>query len=186
MKYRLTKKGRYIIAGFIVVLLALLIYGAFVLGTYQGTSKKIVEKAKVSESKIAIDAPKVTFVNGVPTNFVNRDIKSVFFLPDDATITQAGKKNIMEAYEFLKSQEGSIIVLEGFYNGYPDLEGSYYEELSARRADAVAAMLEGLGCPKEKIHKYNRGKSKQFNNGNSETELSKNRRVDMSIYVLNK
>ncbi len=103
-------------------------------------------------------------------------LQSVRFEYDKATLGGEEQKKLEGNAEWLKKNTGVKMLVEG----HCDQRGSteYNLSLGERRANAVKQMLIKLGVPTERLTTTSFGKEKLLANGDSDEEMSQNRRAN--------
>lgn len=103
-------------------------------------------------------------------------LQTLFFDYDKATLPGAEKEKLSGNVEWMKKNSSSKMLVEG----HCDQRGSteYNLSLGERRANAVKQMLVSKGVSASRITTVSFGKEKLLAEGESESEMSKNRRAN--------
>jgi outer membrane protein OmpA-like peptidoglycan-associated protein len=192
MRYRLTGRGRLVVAALIIIIIAAVSFAAGYLARQSapshlgGEPAPSVSLAGEGESGAGDASPAAKEeYDGSGEGMPELLRSSIFFGPDGDTVAGDARKELLRLSRALNSQGGRLlVVLEGSYNGYPDNDGEYFENLAASRAVKVKCELEKMVDGEVRIIARSVGKSRQINGGSSSSELAKNRRVDVTVYVL--
>ncbi len=105
--------------------------------------------------------------------------KNVLFGFDRSVLLESSREELLKLYDHLKSNANLKITI----NGHTDAIGTepYNQQLSAKRAEAVANYLLGLGIIKDRIVWHGHGSTKPITNNHSEDGRKQNRRVEFII-----
>ncbi|MES2854869.1 MAG: peptidoglycan-associated lipoprotein Pal [Bdellovibrionota bacterium] len=103
-------------------------------------------------------------------------LNTIFFEYDQARLTADARKKLAGNAEWIKSNSGMTIQIEG----HTDERGSveYNLSLGERRAKSVKTYLEGLGVESRRMTIISYGEEKPMQSGESEGVWSKNRRAN--------
>jgi outer membrane protein OmpA-like peptidoglycan-associated protein len=182
MEYRITGRGKLVLSALIILIVAVVSYAA---GYFAGERSPVASlPSSVAEGKTS-DAP--VSAQGQDSAMSQIDSASIFFGGDSQEIGEDARKELLRLSRAINSHGGRLlVVLEGSYNGYPDNDGEYFDGLAIMRAMSAKKELQGMVEGDVRIMATSIGKSRQMNDGNSRAELAKNRRVDVTVYVLGK
>lgn len=152
------------------------IIGAAVGGVTGGLiGKKMDKQAKEIEN---IPGAEVTRVGeGINVTFNS----GVLFATDQSTFNEASKANMRELVTVLNKYPDTYVRIEG----HTDASGtdSHNNDLSKRRADAVAQFLRDLGVADSRLKTAWYGESQPKYPNDTPENMSKNRRVEFAIYA---
>lgn len=112
---------------------------------------------------------KVTFDSGILFGF------------DSYQLTPQAKENIREMAQTLKKYEDTNILVEGHTDDVG--KESYNQNLSERRAKAVADYAKSLGVDGSRIQTRGYGEEQPVAENTTETGRSENRRVEVAIFA---
>ena len=103
-------------------------------------------------------------------------LQTVTFEYDKSTLSSTEKTKLAGNVKWLKKNANSKMLIEG----HCDQRGSteYNLSLGERRANAVKKMLVDMGIPSARLSTVSYGKEKLLASGDSEAEMSKNRRAN--------
>lgn len=106
-------------------------------------------------------------------------IGDVLFATDSSTLTAEGTRSAQKLATVLQENPQRTVMVEGF----TDNTGSndYNQALSERRANAVAAVLQGLGVARERITTRGYGESNPVASNRTAGERQLNRRVEIIL-----
>jgi len=105
-----------------------------------------------------------------------KGLNSIFFEYDRAALTTNTRKRLAENADWIKSQKDLTIQVEGHCDARGSVE--YNLALGERRAKAVKNYLVSLGINAKRLTIISYGKEKPLSSGDSESDLSKNRRAN--------
>lgn len=178
-KYRITPRGKWVIGVLGVILLGFIALGVGSTFTpdVQDSPKSALQSDNTVKHPATQNATKQTNEQAgvVPTEF------SIFFDPDGYALRDEYQEQLNLVVEYLKTHPEYQLHLAGNYNGFPNLEGVYFEKLSVERAESVKSYFIFKGIEERRITISNNGASKPMNEDNTKIELSKNRRVDVTV-----
>ncbi len=103
-------------------------------------------------------------------------LKSINFEYDRAVLTSEAKKRIQGNADWLKTQDGLKMQIEGHCDSRGSIE--YNLSLGERRAQAVKNYMVSLGVGADRLSIISYGKEKPLSNGDSEADHQKNRRAN--------
>jgi outer membrane protein OmpA-like peptidoglycan-associated protein len=103
----------------------------------------------------------------------------VLFEFNRADIKTTGHGELRKLAEFLKKHPDRQVLIEGHTDDIGS--NSYNENLSRRRAEAVAAALSALGVPQPRVTAVGYGESYPVASNSSDTNRALNRRVEVYI-----
>ena len=108
-------------------------------------------------------------------------INSIYFDEDADDVKSESTNAIKEIYDFMLRNKGIIIEVGGHTNTVPPT--SYCDDLSSRRAKAVAKILAAKGIPTDRLYYKGYGKRKPIvtHEGNNFGARRKNQRVEIKI-----
>lgn len=99
----------------------------------------------------------------------------------DKSVLKEEDKNVLnDLVSILKGDNSIVVVIEGHTDDIGPVK--YNQNLSLRRARAVANYLFEYGISKERVDFYGRGEAKPLVENNSEQNRSQNRRVEFVLY----
>jgi peptidoglycan-associated lipoprotein len=103
-------------------------------------------------------------------------LQTIRFEYDKATLTPEEQKKLAGNADWMKNNSGVKMVIEG----HCDQRGSteYNLSLGERRAITVKQMLQNLGVAGDRLTTTSFGKEKLIANGDSEEEMTQNRRAN--------
>ncbi|MBE2214142.1 MAG: OmpA family protein [Opitutaceae bacterium] len=116
-----------------------------------------------------------------PLGNVDRTIfaaNTVYFDYDSAAVKQAERAKVQQVADYLKSNPGSRILLEGHCDWRGTTE--YNMGLGDRRANAVKSYLGTLGIDASRIETVSKG-DLDAKEGASDAEMKMDRRVDVGL-----
>lgn len=187
-QYRLTNKGKIIC---VVVVLALL---AFAIVPLIGNPKAPVTATPSADTQQTV---KNNSSAGTSNAEGGQDIKipdeiSIYFEPDSCELNVEYYQPLSEINDYLAAHPEYLVHLAGNYNGYIasedkdttpliQLQGEYFETLAQNRAEIVKAYLVNIGLDEKRISISNNGAEVPQSKSLSKPELTKNRRVDLTI-----
>jgi len=101
----------------------------------------------------------------------------VLFDTDEAKLKPGAAPTLDRLARFLQNNEGTRVMVEG----YTDSRGTeqYNQDLSDRRATAVADALESRGVPRDRINVAGRGESLPVASNDTPAGRQRNRRVEI-------
>lgn len=101
----------------------------------------------------------------------------VQFNTDEATLQPGANKMVSEAVDYLRSNPGSQVIIEG----HTDRTGSksYNQKLSEKRAIAIAKAINTNGISKDRITAFGFGETKPIADNNTRDGRRANRRVEI-------
>ena len=152
------------------------IIGAAVGGITGGLiGKKMDNQAKEIENIPGADVTRVG--EGINVTFNS----GVLFAVDQATFNEASKANMRELVTVLNKYPDTYVRIEG----HTDASGgdAHNNELSKRRAYAVAQSLRDLGVADTRLSTAWYGKSQPKYPNDTPENMAKNRRVEFAIYA---
>ncbi len=103
-------------------------------------------------------------------------LRSINFEYDRAVLTAEAKKRIQGNADWLKSQDGLKMQIEGHCDARGSIE--YNLSLGERRAQAVKNYMVSLGVGSDRLSIISYGKEKPLSNGDSEADHQRNRRAN--------
>ena len=106
-------------------------------------------------------------------------IDQLYFKSDSFAITAPSYPVLNEIYDFLVSNPDVKVEIGGHTNNIPTHE--YCDQLSTKRAKAVADFLIGKGIPKDRIGYQGYGKRKPLVSNSTLSGRKKNQRVEIKI-----
>ena len=112
---------------------------------------------------------KVTFDSGILFGF------------DSFELTPEAKQNIREMAETLKKYEDTNILVEGHNDDVG--KDSYNQQLSEKRAQAVAKYAKSLGVDPSRIETRGYGEEQPVADNTTEAGRTENRRVEVAIFA---
>lgn len=120
-----------------------------------------------------------TTVTNTGSNLVVNMPESVLFAVDSATVSQASVNNLYTLADSLNRYPNTSVQVVG----HTDSTGSeaYNQDLSQRRASAVAQVLRGNGVAPGRITFYGQGESRPVASNATESGRAQNRRVEIII-----
>lgn len=125
----------------------------------------------------------VAITEGKETKNIELDksytFKNVLFQFDRAVLLASSREELLKLYDHLKSNANLKIKI----NGHTDAIGTetYNQQLSEKRAEAVANFLMDLGITKDRIDWLGHGSTQPITNNLSEDGRKENRRVEFII-----
>jgi peptidoglycan-associated lipoprotein len=157
------------------------------------TSCKGIFKKKTSTNEGISDVPGLGNVEGLggpgsngpgsriegSGTIVDAQLSAVQFAFDSAQVDDAERAKVEAAANYLKSNSGTYVTLEG----HCDERGSteYNMSLGERRAQSVSAYLMTLGVEGTRIQTKSFGKEKPKDMGHDENAWAVNRRVEFVV-----
>ena len=153
--------------------------------TEQLDVQDLVEPVTVAETNPEDTKPAKKLIPGLQRNSYRKNqiirINSIYFEMNSEDFDQASLDAIDQIYEFLIKNENLVIEVGGHTNTIPPKE--YCDELSSKRAKAVASMLAKKGIPTERLYYMGYGKRKPIipNEGNNMKARKTNQRVEIKI-----
>lgn len=141
-----------------------------VIGRYMDKQARELEK-EVPTAKVERvgEGIRVTMESGILFGF------------DSDNLTPAAVKNVEEMAKVLKKYEDTEIVIEGHTDNKG--EAQYNQNLSERRARAVAARLKELGVGNNRLATKGFGFDQPVASNDTETGRTQNRRVEVAIFA---
>lgn len=103
-------------------------------------------------------------------------LRSINFDYDKASLSGEAKKRTQANVEWMKSNKGTKIQIEGHCDARGSIE--YNLSLGERRAQSVKAYMTNLGIEANRLSIISYGKEKPLVNGDSEADMAKNRRAN--------
>jgi len=103
----------------------------------------------------------------------------ILFDVDSASVQDAGRENLLNLAEILNKYEDTVILIEG----HTDATGTdeHNNQLSARRAEKVSALLEGAHVSTDRFTIMAYGESQPIADNETAAGRQANRRVDIAI-----
>lgn len=111
-------------------------------------------------------------------------IDHLYFEVDSSSINVESFEVLNEVYEFLNENNAVRIVIEGHTNGVFGISDAFCDDLSTRRAKAVADYLIAKGIPEDRLTFKGHGKRKPIASNRTATGRKKNQRVEIKIISL--
>ena len=135
-----------------------------------------------------VSTPVVSLVNeklSVETFELNKAhvFDNILFEFDKFTLLEAAKQEMRQLFAYLDKDDSLVIDISGHTDGVGS--DAYNQILSSNRAEVVAAYLQHLGLPKERITWRGWGGEKPIAKNNTEVGRKKNRRVEFIITKVN-
>ena len=143
-------------------------------GSTGAAQKKDPDSNAVAAPRILKQLDKTTIKEGQTIR-----IDQLYFLADSSNFTSNSVEVLDEIYEFLIRNPLVVIEIGGHTNGIPGMQ--YCQELSLRRAKAVADYLYQRGIPHERIIYKGYGKEKPIASNKTHLGRQKNQRVEIKI-----
>jgi len=106
-------------------------------------------------------------------------IQQLYFKADSSNFTNNSYQVLNEIFGFLNTNPGVVIEIGGHTNGIPGTK--YCQDLSLKRAKAVASYLYEKGIPEERIVFKGYGKRKPIASNKTHLGRQKNQRVEIKI-----
>jgi len=106
-------------------------------------------------------------------------IGDVLFATDKATLTPNGMSTLRKLADVMQQNPNRTVLVEGFTDSTGS--SSYNQELSQRRAEAVASALSSMGVPRDRIAMKAYGEAFPVASNNSASERQRNRRVEIVL-----
>lgn len=103
----------------------------------------------------------------------------VYFKYDDTTITRVGMSQLDALAQYMKTNRGSKLNIEGHADNRGSVE--YNLALGQRRSESVKNYLETVGVEETRLHTISYGEEKPQEIGEGEDVWTKNRRVDFTF-----
>ncbi len=103
-------------------------------------------------------------------------LSSINFEYDRSALTAEAKSKIQGNVEWMKSNAGSKLQIEGHCDARGSIE--YNLSLGERRAQAVKSYMISLGIPSSRLAIISYGKEKPLASGDSESDYARNRRAN--------
>ena len=111
-------------------------------------------------------------------------INNLYFEIDSSSINVESFEALNELYDFLTEHPNVRIDIEGHTNGVHGIDHEYCDELSTKRAKAVANYLINKGIPQDRLTYKGYGKRKPIASNRTEAGRKKNQRVQIKIISL--
>ena len=151
----------------------------------QLTAPEVAEeiiKAPIVEEEVATPQERIDELYA--DNYAKGDIiriNSIYFEEDEHDVKSTSQNAINEIYDFMQRNKGIIIEVGGHTNTVPST--GYCDDLSEKRAKAVAKLLASKGIPTQRLYYKGYGKRKPLvkNEGNNFDARRKNQRVEIKI-----
>lgn len=134
------------------------------------------ESAATESGSPAIDQTPMSFDTAGSDSGKIAGLKSINFEYDRSALTSEAKKRIQANADWLKTQDGMKLQIEGHCDSRGSIE--YNLSLGERRAQAVKNYMVSLGVNGERLSIISYGKEKPLSNGDSEADHQKNRRAN--------
>ncbi len=112
------------------------------------------------------------------------EISNLYFEVDSSSINVESFEVLNELYHFLDDNQDVKILVEGHTNGVFGISDAFCDELSTKRAKAVANYLIAKGIPEERLTYKGYGKRKPIANNRTAAGRKKNQRVQIKIISL--
>jgi len=106
-------------------------------------------------------------------------IGDVLFATDKATLTPNGMSTLRKLADVMQQNPNRTVLVEGFTDSTGS--SSYNQELSQRRAEAVASALSSMGVPRDRIAMKAYGEAFPVASNDSASERQRNRRVEIVL-----
>ena len=109
---------------------------------------------------------------------LSENVLIIYFKPDVYDLNADYYGHLDEIVNMANRFKDAHIMIEGHYNGVPNLKANAFRtELAENRAEVVEAYLVSQGVEPDRIETMNMGASKPVNQDESWQEIEKNRRV---------
>jgi outer membrane protein OmpA-like peptidoglycan-associated protein len=106
-------------------------------------------------------------------------IGDVLFGTDQASLTPAGTATLRKLADLMAQNPGRTVLVEGFTDSTGS--ASHNQELSQRRANAVAMALASMGVPRERVAMRAYGEAFPIAPNDSAGNRQRNRRVEVVL-----
>jgi outer membrane protein OmpA-like peptidoglycan-associated protein len=137
-----------------------------------------VESKPHDGKKILTELDKATLREGQTIR-----IEQLYFKADSSNFTSSSYAVLNEIFHFLNQNPGVVIEIGGHTNGIPGTK--YCQDLSLKRAMAVANYLYEKGIPEERIAYKGYGKQRPIASNKTHLGRQKNQRVEIKILKIN-
>lgn len=199
-RYRITKRGYVVFGSFGLIILCLIIWLGVALMPSQMTNNDLPNNTKDAEENTSNQTDtsndnQSEEANGSSTeevmsvqeiNDITKNVHAtVYFEPDKYDLDETYYKVLQSIIDTSIRFKNVTIVVEGHFNSEPSkVVTPFRVELAQNRADVVVAYLVSQGIDPSRIETVNMENKKPVNRDESWEEISKNRRVTISIQAL--
>jgi len=140
-------------------------------------TKPIIKPKEEKEVNVILEVPKKDLKKGQVLR-----IEKLYFQADSSKINQKSYNELDKIYGFLRSNPEISIEVGGHTSG--NCETSYCNELSEKRAQAVAYYLIGKGISSKRLKYKGYGKAKPLASNSTLSGRKRNQRVEIKILSL--
>lgn len=148
------------------------------------SSKKKAEDVQMADGAGSATSNQAPAIDSTPMSFDASGsdsgkidgLRSINFEYDKASLSGDAKKKIQGNADWMKSHGSSKLQIEGHCDSRGSIE--YNLSLGERRAQSVKSFMTSLGVAANRLSIISYGKEKPLANGDSEADMSKNRRAN--------
>lgn len=158
------------------ILISLMVFAVLSGCSSAKKNENVSNETTASGGSEKVDSSAMNFAaNGSDSGSI-QGLQTVHFEYDKATLTSTEQQKLAGNAAWLKQNAGANMLIEGHCDQRGSIE--YNLSLGERRANTVKQMLKKLGVAANRLTTTSFGKEKLLATGESEEEMTKNRRAN--------